>query len=250
MLAIMPVQQRPGHVPTPEEHAAVLAALPMMLVVMIPFGLLNLLICTPVTHAATVWAVGHEYLGQPVTLGGAIRAAFGRLLALLGTNLLVGVIIFGVYMGCLLPGIVAMALAPILGILLVVVGAIACIVLVLYLWFRFWFTNEAVVIEGVSGVEALQRSGVLMRGNMGTAFVLSLVLGIIAVLAHISAAFLPVPALSVVAQVVIGAVVVILYAAASVVFYFSCRCKNENFDLTLLASAIGKDELPPAPPGS
>jgi hypothetical protein len=43
-------------------------------------------------------------------------------------------------------------------------------------------------------------------------------------------------------QVVIQAMLFIFGAAAGGVFYFSCRCKLENFDLAILAEAVGKAE--------
>jgi len=41
--------------------------------------------------------------------------------------------------------------------------------------------------------------------------------------------------------VVLNMVLVIFSSAAGVVFYFSARCKNEQFDLQLLASNVGAE---------
>jgi len=41
------------------------------------------------------------------------------------------------------------------------------------------------------------------------------------------------------AQALLGSVGFVFSTVAFVVFYFSCRCKVENFDLTLLAENIG-----------
>ena len=38
------------------------------------------------------------------------------------------------------------------------------------------------------------------------------------------------------------AVLVIFASAAFVVFYFSCRCKHEQFDLALLAESVGAEK--------
>ena len=42
-----------------------------------------------------------------------------------------------------------------------------------------------------------------------------------------------------VVQAAVSAGLVLFSVAAMVVFYFSCRCKAEAFDLELLAAAVG-----------
>jgi hypothetical protein len=48
----------------------------------------------------------------------------------------------------------------------------------------------------------------------------------------------------VVVRSILQAIVSFIVAAAWVVFYFSCRCKAENFDLTMLADAVAAEETP------
>ena len=55
----------------------------------------------------------------------------------------------------------------------------------------------------------------------------------------IGAASIPQPHLRLIGSVVAQAIITIFATAAFVVFYFSCRCKHENFDLTLLAQSVG-----------
>ena len=109
--------------------------------------------------------------------------------------------------------------------------------------FAFWFSlsSHVVVIEGKSGFAALGRSKQLMKGNIGTVFVLGILIGLIQWIILIATAFIPQQHLQVIGQVFAGAIVTILAAAAFVVFYFSCRCKYENFDLTLLAQSVGAE---------
>jgi hypothetical protein len=46
-----------------------------------------------------------------------------------------------------------------------------------------------------------------------------------------------------IASTLLQALTTILWTAALVVFYFSCRCNVENFDLHYLAEAIGVEPL-------
>ena len=115
-------------------------------------------------------------------------------------------------------------------ILLVIPGIIAA----------FWFslTTQVVVVERVSGVAALKRSRNLMRGNVGTVFVLGIVLGMISIGMQVGSQFIPQIHAKNLAAVLINCVFPIFSSVAMVVFYFSCRCKNEQFDLQLLAQNV------------
>jgi hypothetical protein len=51
--------------------------------------------------------------------------------------------------------------------------------------------------------------------------------------------------LQIIGSTLLQAVTTIIWTAAGVVFYFSCRCAVENFDLHYLAEAIGEPEAMP-----
>ena len=113
----------------------------------------------------------------------------------------------------------------------------------------FWFSlaTQVVVIEKVHGINALKRSRELMRGNIGNVFVLSLVIGIISIGPQIAAQLIPQIHARAAASVVINCIMTIFSSAAMVVFYFSCRCKNEQFDLQLLAENVGRADADDVP---
>ena len=78
-----------------------------------------------------------------------------------------------------------------------------------------------------------------MKGNIGTVFALSIVLGVIQWAIIGGAYLIPQAHVATVVQALLGSVAFVFSTVAIVVFYFSCRCKAENFDLTLLAENIG-----------
>ena len=80
-----------------------------------------------------------------------------------------------------------------------------------------------------------------MKGNIGTGFVLGLVVGIINMGIGLGAAIIPQPHAQVVATALAQGIATLLATCSVVVFYFSCRCKAENFDLQVLADAVGAD---------
>jgi hypothetical protein len=206
-----------------------------------------LVIVIPLTNAATIRAIASVYLGAETTAMAAFRGAFQKFLPLLGTSMLVGLAIMGVMIAACLP----MIITPLLGL----VTILPAMGIVIYLAFRFWLMTQVVVLEDLSGMKALSRSGELMKGNYGTVFVLGLVVGIIQVMVSGAAVFVPVLALHIIINVLVAAVLFLFAAAASVVFYFSCRCKLENFDLTILANSVGEEQpagasAPAAPEGN
>lgn len=199
--------------PTPEQ---VLAAARTGLSVSLPVLLLTAYVITPITNAALIFAVSDAYLGQRISVGESFKRAFQRILPLIGTWFLVGLAIMGGLILCVVPGILA----------------------------AFWFglATQVVVVERAAGVAAMKRSKQLVSGNIGTFFVLGLIVGAINFGVSMVAAFVPEPHLRVILNAIILAVLTIFASAVFVVFYFSCRCKHEQFDLDLLAQSVGAEK--------
>lgn len=198
--------------PTPEQAmAATFGTMRFAL----PLALLSVYVIAPITNAALIYAISDAYLEKPISVGESFKRAFQQILPLIGTWILVGLAIAGGFLLCLVPGILA----------------------------AFWFSlaTQVVVIEGVAGFAALKRSRLLMTGNIGTIFVLGLLIGLISFGVGMASAFIPQPHVQVVATAIVTAVVTVFASAAIVVFYFSCRCQHEQFDLALLAKSVGAE---------
>ncbi len=211
-----------GQQMTPEEAQAffesfgkaMLDALPLLIGVQV-----LAMIAYPLANAALVHAIAQSYLGKPISVGSSIGSAFRLLLPLFWTWFLVSIAIFGGFILCIIPGIIA----------------------------AFWLSlaTQVVVVEKVSGFDALRRSRELMRGNIADYFVLMLVVGLVSGFAGGATGFIPQKHLREIFSAVIQLAATVFGSAAVVVFYFSARCKNEQFDLQLLAENIGSG--PPEP---
>ena len=206
---MMPPQPTPPFEPgvMEEYQEGVIRASLMTMPVSLIFGILG-----SIANGAMVWAVARSYLGEAVTFDAAWGQAFRRALALIGTGILYGLAVFGGTLLCIIPGILV----------------------------AFWFVlyAQTVMLEGLSGGAALSRSKALIKGNFGKVFVLSLVVGVISIVIGALSGLIPQPHVSVVVQVALQAVIVMFSAAAMTVFYFSCRCQHEDFDLMRLAAAV------------
>jgi hypothetical protein len=178
--------------------------------------LIMFLLVLPLSNGAVVRAIGDSYLEKPTTAGRAMKQALGIWAKLLWTSLLAG--------------------------LMIMLGLIALIIPGIYLMFRYWFVHQSVVLEGISGGAALKRSGALMKGNYGTAFVLGILILIISLAAAFAGGFVGSPIVGVVVRILIQTAVFIFSLIAGVVFYFSARCRLESFDLDLLAESVALPE--------
>jgi len=181
------------------------------------FGALGLtLLVLPLANAAVIHAVARTYLSQPVTFGECLSHGLRRWPALIWTTILMSLIIGFGFVFLIIPGII----------------------------FSFWYllAQQVTVLEDVSGGAALSRSKALMKGNAGTAFVLLLIIGLINFGGNMVLGLIPQIHLNILGQSLLYGISTLFGAAVFVVFYFSCRCKVENFDLMMLADAVADEE--------
>lgn len=195
-------------------------------------GLFNIivlgLIANPLTFAAITYTVSEEYQGRTVSVKNAIKRALPLWLPMVWTGILVGLVKWLGLMMCLVPG-----------------GIFALFYLIV---------NQVVVVEGQSGVEAMRRSWNLMGGNIVNAFILTLVIFIIQM------GILMPPALILnqgdwrllngVLESLFVPIALAFNICVYVAMYFSGRCRHEQFDMYMLAQALGRPapaptDLPP-----
>ena len=174
----------------------------------------SLLIVWPLTNAAVMHALASLYLRRPISIGGAYRRAFRVWLPTLWTGFLWNCSMLGGFMLCLIPGILC------------------------WLWFALVF--QIVVVEGSSGFAAMARSRRLMKGALGDYVVLVVLLFTIAVALGMVSGLIPQQLIRTTVNALIQSALFVFASAAYVVFYFSCRCRHENFDLEMLARAVAE----------
>jgi hypothetical protein len=200
--------------PTPEQQQQTAEAMARYWPVIAVVSLLQMLVILPITNAAVIQAVAHLYLGKPIDAMTAVKDGIRLLPPLLGTLILYYLAMFGGFILLFIPGLIIAVL--------------------------FALCQHVVVIEGTSGPAALGRSRRLLRGQIGTFIALGFILGIISWFLSVGPSFIPQPHARVIVTTLVQACTTIIWTAALVVFYFSCRCANESFDLQYLANAIGE----------
>lgn len=201
---------------SPEQIAAYQRAALQNTPINLLFALVIGLVITPLTNAAVVDAVARLYLGRPTTPIDSLKHGLSRLLPLIWTTILMALAIMGGLILLIIPGILFM------------------------LWFAL--STHVVVIEGLSGSKALGRSKELVRPHLGTMIVLGLLLAGVNIGLGMVAGFIPQPHVQLVVQQLVTAALTVFFTAAFVVFYFSCRCAVDNFDLQHLAESIGVED--------
>jgi hypothetical protein len=213
MTSIMPPAPTPPFEPQVMEayQEGVLKASLMTIPVSLLFG-----IVATIASGAMVWAVSRTYLGESVTFDAAWVQGFRRALPLIGTTILYSLAVFGGTLLCLIPGFI----------------------------FAYWFClySQTVMLEELSGSAALSRSKALIKGNFWRGVVLFLLIFVITAVIGGVSALIPQPYVSMVVQVSMQSVILMFSATAMTVFYFSCRCDHEDFDLMRLAEAVEANE--------
>lgn len=210
-LAVLP--QPPANATQEEQLRYVqtlFAYLPLIYGLLIFGGLFVL----PIANAAVIYSAAELYLGKTVTAVEAVRKALSKLGALIGTSILMGLAIFG---GC-------------------------CLLVIPGILFALWFglSQHVVVLESLSGTKALGRSKQLVQPYLGTFLILGFIVGVITAMVSGGATLIPQQHVQLIVSILINAVTTIFSTAVFVVFYFSCRCGVDNFDLEHLAAAVGE----------
>lgn len=214
----------PSPHPTPEEFSEFFQAqMLFFFTVMVPLSLLLAIVIAPFTYGVLILSAARIYLGQTVGVRHSFRAVLGRVVPLAWTWILLYFLIVGGLALCALPGIL----------------------------FLFWFalTSTVVVLERTSGISAFRRSWYLMRSagleHYLQIFLLGVVIFFIQLGIGAGAAVIPQRHVEGVLGALLQTLAVTFGTIASVVFYYSCRCRVENFDLVQLAKAVAS--APTAP---
>lgn len=185
----------------------------------VAFGIvsfISVVIALPWANAAVIHAVARAYLGKSTSLGEALRLGLVTLPGLIWTGILYAVVIMGGMILLIVPGIL----------------------------FGIWFClyQHVVVIERTTGFAALKRSKAILSTNYGTLIALGLVMWVVTAALGLVAGLIPEITVSTIVTALMQGIATVFVTACFVVFYFSCRCKNENFDLQFLAESVGIQE--------
>jgi hypothetical protein len=218
--------------------------------------LVAILVVAPIVSAAVTYAIGDAYVGQPPTLGQALRRALAIVLPLTATMLLIVLVVVLVTVALVTPGLVALIAPSVLPApprLLLAGGLVLSFFAWIHLWLGFLVVTQVMILEGTFGRAALRRSRVLMRGNrlrgFGIATIGALIVGVLGGVLQLALGYVPIvgPAAAGVAQAAGTAYT----SAVLVVFYFDIRCRKEAFDLEHLAMLVTRaSEASPALAGS
>jgi hypothetical protein len=189
------------------------------------------LILQPVATGAILHVIAQEFIDRHVGVGQALAFAFGRFWRILGASILAGLIVGLGFLLCLVPGV----------------------------FFLIWYSMVAqvVVVEGLTGNDALARSKAISEGYRGRLFGLLVLLIVIGAMFQVAAGFLeqvlpsmeavPGPAgqslvvnhrnqiINILVAQLLGILVQTYQAVCITLFYFDLRIRKEGFDLELAA---------------
>ncbi len=229
--------------------------------------MLLMAVSTPVMQGATAKAIASYYLGTATTVGAVYRFALRKWLTLIGVMLLMGLVVGGGAIVCMIPVGVMIGvsggmmgdnagLAILTGVMAVLLGFVA-VVAVTYVGTMLYFCGLVVVLEDSPAVAALRRSWSLVRGHFWRVFGTVLLLSIMVSIARAIMVYPIQFALTLLGEdwlqvtyavtqgidVVAGVLTFPLAIAGTVLLYYDLRIRKEGFALAAMAEAIGQPEL-------
>jgi hypothetical protein len=205
---------------------------------------LELLFVTPILIAAMTMAISGRFLNRDVGVTEAYRRILKRLLPLLGTVLLRGVIISAVFLACAFLGLFMLLAGSQPGLIIMIGGILAGVLLV---WYAF--IPQTVVIEGEGGISAMKRSKYLVKGYFIKAFVLIILIFVAAVLVTETTSLgifyllgrygsFSADGASEGASNVISVLLEPFIIAIVTLLYYDFRVRKEGFDLEIMAEEL------------
>jgi hypothetical protein len=197
-------------------------------------ALVLLLVLQPIGSAAILRIISQEFIDQSVSLGDALRFAMTRFGSLLGTSILASLMIFVGLLLFVVPGVIFML--------------------------NYSLIAQIVVVEGLSGQPALNRSKDLVAGWRGRVFGIILLIGIVNfAVGYVFGLVLPdagvvrnaqgilVPQFSIVNSLIknlgleLIQILLSTYSAICItLIYYDLRIRKEGYDLELAARQESK----------
>lgn len=174
----------------------------------------------PWCQAALVHNISATYLGEDLGAVPSYRRAGPRVFRFVISAILVGLVSM---LGCCM---------------LVVPG------IIFWLWFAL--VGPVIMLEDLGPIAAMSRSRQLMSGNLGKAFLLGFVVGLLSFFFQVFImafqAFIPWPHLFLEFFVpnVLGVLLLPIQLAPTILLYYDIRIRKEAFDLMMLANAVGR----------
>lgn len=172
----------------------------------------------PFTSGMLVCLAASYYLGKPITP----RVAFGEVRALW-------------------PSLIG---ASILYNLIVVAGVFMLIAPGIYWALKYCLYPPLIVLEKRTAGNFFERSALLTKGNLSIALSFTAIFTVGVVLMLLVIDLIPVAPVKIGLMTAMNLVAAMVGAPTYVAFYYSCRCKNENFDLLFLAEQSAAGEIP------
>lgn len=220
-------------------------------------------------NAALAWFVSERFLGRPATVRQAYGNAFRRWLSLLIAALLLALAIGGLFLILFGVGIVPLVAAGVLGggdtatsAIIGLVFLCLCFLFIpaggaaIFLYTRWTFWTQAIVLENFNSTGGLGRSWKLTKGTFWRVLGFNLILYVLVAffsagpiyLLSFAAIFLPSPAFAAIVQTLASSLVTLImtplqFAVLTVLFY-DLKIRKEGFDLQFQM----QDQAPASPP--
>lgn len=216
------------------------------LVIVLAISLGYYIVLLPLAQGGVIRLVGDDYLDRPGGVGPALRLVLSRAAPLVGYALLELAIGLG-------PLAVSVAVALLIGgpagAGLLVLLAIGCLVLDIFVFIRLSLGVQALILERLSPIAALRRSWRLTTGSFWRIFLFYLVINIVSgvvggILGGLSSLIVgTAPALTQASIQVVASGLISIFTSPFLLIlltlvYYDIRIRREAFDIEMLAQSL------------
>ncbi|WP_414168910.1 glycerophosphoryl diester phosphodiesterase membrane domain-containing protein [Streptoverticillium reticulum] len=197
--------------------------------------------------------VSRAVLGRPMTAREAWQEARPRLAGMAGLLVVVPLLIGGVVLACLLPGlIIAAAGTEAAGVPFILLGLLAGAVLAVMLWIRYSLATPVLMLEKQGVIDSMRRSAKLVRGSWGRIFGVTIVSsflvfvfssmvqipgGLIQTIFTKDATSWPAMIITGIGAIVASTIALPFMASVTTLLYTDQRIRRESLDLELARAA-------------
>ena len=221
----------------------------------------------PIATGALTLAISERYLSKEITIKECYRRILQKrvILPFMVANLLVGAVIFSIFIvvGIIVGGSIGLSfiMDNVSTSVLVLVISLCVIIGTAAIWFivhsivRFTLVAPVFIVEMNGAKNSLKRSWTLMKGNVGKALGLLIVVGIVisvisgvvagpaAIMSGMNASAGKEPssiwiALSTIISALVSTLTAPLSSIVTILLYYDIRIRKEGFDLELLAKEL------------
>lgn len=211
----------------------------VLFTVMLPLTVVYYLVIAPYTAGMFTYAASELYHGREPRFRESLQYVFRHFLWVFLINI-VYVVLMSAFPVLTVGIMSALAVSGSVGAMVftTMVGSVISLIACLIVGWLMFFTLQVVIVEKRRLIGSLERSLRLSQPHLLPILAAFIIFFCVRVSLGGVATIIPQPHVQVAANAIVSGMIVAFETVVTVVLYYSCRCRLENYDLVLLAQEV------------